>query len=337
MVKVKKIKIAAVLLAVVICVFPCVKSKAYADGYEYYLGGFSVGFDLSSDNGALVVGLAEVIGKEGIFVPAKDAGIKNGDYILSLNGKKICTAKDIDQVLNECRGGGIIAEILSDNEKIIRTVTPRKDLSGKYKLGVLIRDYLSGLGTVTLINQKGEFCSLGHPVADEEGALLGIGGGLVYKCFINGIVKGERGKAGELKGTVVRTDVLGEVYSNTKAGLIGVFTDKSVYSHAIKAEIGVPQAGAAQIYTTVSGNTPVMYSAAIVKVDAVDKANKNIVIKITDAELIKLAGGIVQGMSGSPIIQNGKIVGAVTHVFLNDSTRGFGISAEKLLEISDLK
>ncbi len=302
---------------------------AFADT-QYYLGGFALGFDLNGE-GAYVVGLSEVICADDVYLPAREAGIKTGDYILSINGKKINTAEDIDNVLKNYSDGGLIVEVLSNEEKSIKHVYPKKDLSGKYKIGVLIRDYLSGIGTVTLINSNGEFVSLGHPIVDEEGSMLQVGGGDVYNCKIIGVIKGERGRAGELSGTILRNQVIGTAYRNSEVGLFGKITHKEVLANLQKISIGEPMPGNAFIYTTVNGLNHAKYTISIVKVIHNEKNNKDLVIKVTDERLIEYTGGIVQGMSGSPIVQDGKLVGAVTHVFLNDSTRGYGISIQKMI------
>lgn len=322
----KKIFLFLILIAVV----STSQFSVYASEERlYYLGGFPVGFDLSG-KGALVVGLSEVICEDDIYLPAKDAGIKSGDYILSLNGKEIKTASDIDEVLQKYTEGCVIAEILSNNKKSIVNIYPKKDLTGIYKIGVLIRDYISGIGTVTIINEQGEFISLGHSIIDEEGTLLSVGDGKAFSCDIVGIKKGERGIAGELKGNILRGKNLGCVYLNSYVGLVGKFYDLNNLPQKTKLPLGEPSLGNAQIYTTINGNLPESYSISIIKIDNNAKNNKNMVIKITDEKLVKCTGGIVQGMSGSPIIQNGKIVGAVTHVFLNDSTRGFAININKM-------
>ena len=329
-----KVKLKRFFILIIICIslFSSL-TKVYADEEIYYLGGFPLGFDLSGE-GALIVGLSEVICSDDIYLPARDAGLKSGDYILSLNGKKITCAADIDEVLkNYSKGDYVIAEILTNGKKCIKNIYPKMDLSGQYKLGVLIRDYLSGLGTVTLIKSNGDFCSLGHPILDEEGNLLGVGGGFAYACTINGVVKGERGKAGELKGSIVRTNVLGSVKKNSEVGITGRFDNVKQLDGLNRYQIGQAMPGNAEIYTTVNGSNPKKYSISIIKVDENDKSNKHMVIRVTDEKLISYAGGIVQGMSGSPILQNGKIVGAVTHVFLNDSTRGYAICIDKMLQV----
>ena len=323
----KTIKRFAVII-IVLLLFLSNYNAVYADATCYYIGGFPLGFDLSGE-GALIVGLSEVICEDDIYLPARDAGLKSGDYIISLNGKKVYSVTDIDSVMKSYRGGAVVAEILSDGNKVIKNIYPRQDLSGEYKLGILIRDYLSGIGTVTIINDKGKFASLGHPVVDEEGKFLGVGGGLSYKCKIIGVIKGERGIAGELTGTILRNEMLGNILNNTSVGLIGQF-NKDVYSKN-EYQLGAAKPGNAEVVTTVNGFIQMKYAISIVKVEN-DKENRDMVIKITDEKLIKYAGGIVQGMSGSPIIQGGKIVGAITHVFLNDPTRGYGIKIEKMVD-----
>ncbi len=334
LVKNKKFGLLIIILSLVMLFSSSNTIFALAKEEKVYLGGFPLGFDISSD-GVLVVGLSEVICENGITLPAKDAGIKCGDYILSLNGMKINSAQDIDEVLKNCEEEFIIVELLSNGQKCIKNIFPQKDISGSYKLGLLVRDYISGLGTVTFITQNGKFCSLGHPILDEQGKLLKINDGLAYKCDISGIVKGERGKAGELKGNVLRNEVLGKVVKNSNVGLFGVIENKNFIKSNKTICIGEAKPGNAEIYTTVFGKQPKKYSISIIKVDENDKMNKNIVIKVIDENLIDNANGIVQGMSGSPIIQEGKLVGAVTHVFLNDSTKGFGICVSKLFSDID--
>jgi stage IV sporulation protein B len=324
---VKKIKRLTIIFIVLI-LFASSYNFVYADdNVYYYAGGFPLGFDLSCE-GALIVGLSEVICEDDIYLPAREAGLKSGDYIISLNGKTITTVSDIDEVMKAYKGGAVVAEIISDGAKLIKNIYPKKDLSGEYKLGILIRDYLSGIGTVTIINKNGKFASLGHPVVDDEGKLLGVGGGFSYKCKIIGVVKGERGMAGELTGTILRSEKLGSIIKNSAVGLIGEFNDE--FYKIEQFQIGEAKPGNAEIITTINGFLPIKYSISIVKVEN-DKENRDMVIKITDNKLIKYAGGIVQGMSGSPIIQNGKIVGAITHVFLNDPTRGYAIKIEKMI------
>lgn len=328
--KKRKIRISIILLIVLTLLCSSNATFVLAKDEEVILGGFAIGFDISSE-GALVVGLSEVICENGVVLPAKEAGIKCGDYILSLNGKKITCAQDIDDVLKNNEEHFVIAELLSNGEKCIKNIFPQKDITGSYKLGLLVRDYVSGLGTVTFINKSGYFCSLGHPILDEQGNLLKITNGLAYKCQITGVVKGERGKAGELKGKILRNQIFGNIVKNSNVGLYGKIENNDVIKNAQTIKIGFAKPGEAEILATINGTQPKKFDISIIKVDENDKLNKNLVIKVTDKDLIAEANGIVQGMSGSPIIQDGKLVGAITHVFLNDSTKGFGIGISKLI------
>ena len=198
-----------------------------------------------------------------------------------------------------------------------------------YKLGILIRDGVSGIGTITFIKEN-RIAALGHPILNDNNSLVEIIGGNVYTCNITGCVKGERGKAGELKGNFIRISPFACIEKNLLCGVYGCLNDNFDYKTLKKVKIGEAVPGEASIYSTTTGNLPKEYSISIIKVDN-NEDYKNFVIKVTDKELLNTTGGIVQGMSGSPIVQNGKLVGAVTHVFLNDPTRGFGIKIDKMI------
>lgn len=214
-------------------------------------------------------------------------------------------------------------------------VTPVKDrLTARYKIGVLIRDGVSGIGTVTYIEKEsGRFGALGHAVAGEDRTNLKITDGVVYACSIVGVSKGVRGRAGELRGMFLSEKCIGNADKLSSVGIYGRKTEG--YSCAELKEATASSAnvkpGKACIYSTVSGEIPQEYSVEIVKVDKSNRENKNYVVKITDEDLISQTGGIVQGMSGSPIVQNGSLVGAITHVFVNDPTRGYGIDISQML------
>ena len=215
-------------------------------------------------------------------------------------------------------------------EKLQTVIKPEKDALGKYKLGLFIRNFISGIGTLTYVKGN-EFTSLGHPILDENENMIEIIDGNLLNCTIMGVIKGERGKAGELKGVFLKNAPFATAEANTKTGIIGTMKEGEIERLGLrKVEIGEAKVGSATVYTTVSGSEPKEYSMSIVKVDKDEKDNKNLVIKITDDELLSITGGIVQGMSGSPILQDGKIVGAVTHVFINDPERGFGVAVQNI-------
>ena len=307
---------------------------ASADGKEVYIGGIPAGFTLGL-GGAQVVGICEVLTVDGAKCPAKEAEIYVGDIILTLNGVTIESAKDLDTVLAKEKKTEYTVEIQRDGEEMTKEIKPAKDItSGKRKLGVLVRDSVSGIGTVTYIEKDTlRFGSLGHPVMGENGAAMKVAGGKIYNCSIVNVVKGIRGKAGELKGVFLNDTHIATAEKNCDCGIFGQFKkgyDFSRFKCAKTAAVGDTHPGKASIFTTIDGITPKEYSVSNVKVDKNNKQNKNFVIKITDDTLLAQTGGIVQGMSGSPIIQDGKLIGAVTHVFLNDPTRGYGISVDNM-------
>ena len=310
-------------------------AKASAAGNRYYIGGMTAGFTLSA-GGAQVIGLSEVATEEGLFSPAAEAGIKAGDLIAAIDGIRVKTIEELNAALERSGGKEVRVVIKRDGESAEVVVCPKKEKkSGKYKMGVLIRDELSGIGTVTYVKcDTLRFGSLGHAVTDGKDSFE-IADTKVYACSVIGVNKGTRGKAGELRGLFLNDRPLAKAELVCPTGLYGTFSKDYDFSHTESVEAAPMSAatiGKAVIYSTVDGVLPQEYEVSIVKVDAGNRDNKNFVLKITDERLIEETGGIVQGMSGSPILQNGKLIGAVTHVFLNDPTRGYGIGIEKMLE-----
>ena len=323
-----------ILFLLIICAFTFTPINANAQENTLYLGGFPAGFTLNTKI-VEVIGVCDVITAEGMASPARDAGIRNGDIIEGINGRKVESASDINKIISdEYKKYNI--EIERGGERITLDVVPAKDLStGSKRLGVLVKDTLSGVGTVTYIDKaNNKFASLGHPVADSNNNLIEINGGTVYNCLIYDIKKGAKGSPGELHGAFENNSVLGTAKVNCPCGIYGNLANDYDTSRLVKIEKGSIEdvtVGKAYIYTTLHGNNVKQYDISIVKTDKDSKDNRNYVIKIEDKELLATAGGIVQGMSGSPIVQNGKLVGAVTHVFVNDPTRGYGISIDNML------
>ena len=302
-------------------------SFSFADENSVYLGGMPVGFSITT-RGASVVGINDVKTKNGTYSPAKDAGVEIGDIILSINDVDINSAEDIEKVI--CDSELLKLKIKRENDYKIFYVLPKCDKSGKNKIGVFLRSNVSGVGTITYIKNN-KFASLGHPISDEKGNMIEIVGGNIFSCNIVNVSKGEKGRAGELKGSFVNKNAIGKVANNKCCGVFGEVYENFNTNNLRKVEVLENSAtiGKASIFTTVDGCTPKEYEINIVKVEK--GKDRNFVIKITDDELIKKTGGIVQGMSGSPILQNGKLIGAVTHVFVNDPTRGFGIDVTNLI------
>lgn len=320
----KKILILVVALSVF---FSFSRDKKVYAKQIYYLGGQTAGFILNQE-GVDVLAVSEVVTKDGIVSPAKESDIRLGDILLSLNGKKIKSGLELEKILSQYKDGMLTAQIKRDNNVILKDVTPVKDINGKYRLGLIVRDAITGIGTITYSDSSGNFAALGHPIYRDAYDLLEISDGKIFSCMIIGVDKGSRGYTGELKGVFSPTDQIGNITSNTNVGIKGQLSEKISDK---EVEIGKAKQGSALIYACVDGVEVKEYSISIVKTDYYEKNNKNFVIKITDKELLEQTGGIVQGMSGSPIVQNGKLVGAITHVFVSDPQRGYGIAIDKMI------
>jgi len=270
--------------------------------------------------------------------PAKDAGIQIADTIVSINGEKMQSNSDVIRAISQS-GGKTISVLLKRNDGSCKSVdvVPVKDLvDGEYKIGIWVRDSSAGIGTVTFYDPMSQsFAGLGHAVCDSSsGSALSLLSGDVVMAEIDSVTRSIKGSPGQLNGHFLSNKSVGRIYKNDETGVYGTIENVSYSGQtvqiALKQEI---KTGKATILTTLSGNTPEEFEIEIEKISlSADRATKNMVIKVTDSRLLKKAGGIVQGMSGSPILQNGKLVGAVTHVFVNDCTRGYGIFAENMLE-----
>lgn len=305
-----------------------------ADANLVYIGGMSAGFTLKSGR-PQIVGFCEIVTENGVSSPAASAGLRTGDRINKAAGIKVESIAQLNEIVHKSQGKPITFEIARSEETFEVSITPAKDkTNGQYKIGILARDNISGIGTVTYIDKNnGRFGALGHSVVGENKRELQISDGIVYECSIVGVCKGVRGKAGELRGMFLSNKTFGTAEKLCDCGIFGQISDSFNVNGLACAEADSASAtpGHAYIYSTVNGVTPVKYEIEIVKVDRNNKENKNYVIKITDETLINETGGIVQGMSGSPILQNGKLIGAVTHVFLNDPTRGYGIDIQTMM------
>ena len=301
-------------------------------------GGQCIGIALYTD-GIIVVGSQEITGKnKAIQHPALDAGIKPGDVIKAVNGKAV---KNITEfvLLAEKDMSDPIKITLSRDGKLINTEIKAvyDENDGKYRLGLWLKDSTAGIGTLTYYEKETlVFGALGHAVCEAEtGVVMPLGHGDIVKCNINEIKKGKVGIPGELRGSF-RADAerLGVIKLNTDRGLFGVleYALEGKYSELPIASCHGVKMGKATILTTLD-NEIKEYDIQIVKVNQNQiLSNKGLVIQITDKDLLEKTGGIVQGMSGSPIIQDGKLVGAVTHVLVNDPTRGYGIFIENMLD-----
>lgn len=294
------------------------------ENMEIVLGGDAVGIKLLA-TGVLVVG-----------VDRQDIGIEVGDIILEVNGTKIESNDELIKFVNESNGNNLDLKINRQGKEFNTSVTPNYDnLSNAYKLEMWVKDSSAGVGTITFYDKKsGKFGALGHAVTEtKENYILPITSGGITKTEIYSVKKGIAKMPGELKGTLTN-DTLGDISGNTDKGVYGkVYDTSSINKESIEV---LPKSkikeGKASIFCTLDDNEIKEYSIEIEKVLLTSSGNKNMIIKITDEKLLEKTGGIIQGMSGSPIVQDGKLVGAVTHVFLNDPTKGYGVFIENMIE-----
>lgn len=300
---------------------------------KVFVGGKALGFGVNT-NGVIVVGSNYIITKTGKAYPMLDSGIQVGDMIVGMNDKDISCVQDILDILNgdNCVEG-IKVKILHNGQEKDTTIYPAKDLqTNTYKLGLWLKEDAMGVGTLTYVDSDSNYGALGHAISlDGSGVPLDITGGNIYNCNIVGIRVGQKGEAGQLLGVFNTTDsAVGDIDRNNEYGVYGKVYNIAEYTADLnEIEIGgtaTVKPGKAKILSCINGKQVKEYDIEIIKTNYQNNSEaKSMVIRVTDNELLKQTGGIVQGMSGSPIIQGGKLIGAVTHVFLNDSTKGFGL------------
>lgn len=300
--------------------------------------GAPIGIYVKAD-GLLVVGVGDFQGLDGIsYCPAKYV-VKSGDYILELDGEPVTDKKDFVSRVEQCQGREVTLRIKRGNDILDVKAQPVQNSDQKYKLGIWIRDNAQGVGTMTYIDAEGNFGALGHGINDvDTSTLMSLDDGTLYQTEIIAIKKGKDGEPGEMTGMIVYSPekILGDIYYNGKEGIFGHCNEKALAMGTEEAlPIGLKQEiekGPAQILCTVDG-TPKYYDVEITAVHLDhDNVNRGIELKVTDPELLELTGGIIQGMSGAPIIQNNHLIGAVTHVLVQDASRGYGIFIENMLE-----
>lgn len=289
-------------------------------------------------NGLLVLDTAEIQGKDGMTYAPGENLLRTGDYILQWNNRYVPTIKRLNEEIQKTKKKKVAITIRREKEEMKVAIKPILATDGTYKIGTWVREDTQGIGTLTYVTEDGKFGTLGHGISDADtGTLLDLNGGELYCTAIRDIVKGSEGEPGELQGYInmVATNQIGEIEKNTEEGVFGTLKEerKSEYEHsylAIEMKQNIKK-GRAYIYVNLEG-TAKKYEIEIEEINYNSKDNKSFVIKVTDKKLLSLTGGIVQGMSGSPIIQDGKLIGAVTHVLLDDPTRGYGIFIENMLE-----
>ncbi len=300
--------------------------------------GIPIGIYVKTD-GIMVLGTGVIHSVDGLnYEPALNI-LKSGDYILAVNDEQITNKEELSKQIQESKGKDIRIKIRRGNVVTKVTVKPIKTVDGDYKIGTWIRNDTQGIGTLTYITDNKQFGALGHGITDvDTNLMMDVGEGAIYKADILQIQKGERGTPGELVGLInlAKSDKYGDIFKNTEQGIFGSmekesdrFTVMDPMPIAFKQEIKL---GKASILCCIDKEIK-QYDIVIEKISLNTKNHsKGLVIRITDKELLSKTNGIVQGMSGSPIIQNDKLIGAVTHVFIQDSTKGYGIFIENMLQ-----
>ncbi len=307
------------------------------EGTAVYAGGTTVGI-YAKMKGVLVIGTGNVVLADGKEASPSENLVKGGDYIVSVNGQAVDEKETLSELIDIYGQEKEVLGIIRNDEYIEVAATPVKAENEKYMLGIWVRDDLAGIGTLTYYTEDGEYGALGHPVSDgDTGTRVVVKQGNIYEANIVGIRKGEDGNPGEISGVISYGESfkVGTIETNSEKGIYGTLNgNQKEYLKDAYLEIAYKQdivLGEAYILSDVSGEIA-QYKIEIESLDFSGREeNKGILIHVTDEKLLALTGGIVQGMSGSPIIQNGRIIGAVTHVFVNDSTMGYGIFIENML------
>ena len=332
----KSLSLAFALVLSAALILPGITGQVYAAGQRLIPLGMTTGIKMFS-GGAMIVGFAS---EEATGSPsaADKGGLEVGDIILKINGVCVESNEELSKALSELdesfavftvnRGG-------QETDVTVQNLIPGEN--GGYKLGAWVRDSMAGIGTITYVDPStGNFGALGHGICDvDTGLLMPLSKGSTMPSEVIDVVKGTSGSPGQLVGSFDMSRTTGVLYKNTSQGIFGKLTDSSVYKNEEAVEVAATEdvkCGKIEIIANVNGTEKQVYTAEITKIlDTNPDSSRSFSIKITDDRLKNDTGGIVQGMSGSPILQNGKLVGAVTHVLINDPTQGYGILAENML------
>lgn len=303
--------------------------------------GDTVGIYMETD-GVMVISTSQIPTSDGLYADPAANIIKAGDYICSVNGTVLTSKRQLTEMVDACGGKPLELLIRRDGQEIPVSVQPVLSSDGTYKIGVWVRDNIQGIGTLTYVGENGTFGALGHAISDvDTGEILNLKEGELYLTEILSVVKGQKGVPGELQGVIhyEQGNRLGSITANSGMGIHGTIDSGAMAELDLQpAEIAWKEevtTGPVQILASIDGNV-CAYEAEITKIDdQAEDTNKSFTIRVTDDRLLGKTGGIVQGMSGSPILQNGRLVGAVTHVFVADASCGYGIFIENMLNLKE--
>lgn len=303
--------------------------------------GRTIGLKLYTD-GILVAGMSEVDGEDGNkYKPYQNSGIREGDMIKLVNGREVTNTDELIDIINKSNGETISIRYQRESEETYTTITPIKALDGTYMIGLWVRDAAAGIGTLTYYEEATKtFAALGHGINDvDTNKLLNISNGELVTSQIVSIVKGEKGRPGEIRGTIDRCTNIGNIEVNSDIGIYGKATNLEYINKVKKDEYPVAarnqiKEGKAKIICQLENKDKTEeFEIEIKKISRMNyKDNKSMLIKVTDQNLINKTGGIIPGMSGTPIVQDGKFIGAITNVLLNDPTQGYAIFADMMMQ-----
>lgn len=299
--------------------------------------GNAVGINLQSE-GVMIVGIPEILADGTSTSPARNAGLTTGDIITQIGTQQVSTNEDLKSAIDKLDGSPVAVKVTRGTNVLQLKVTPHIAENGRCELGLWMRDGIAGIGTLTFYDpETGVFGALGHAVNDNEtGVIIPLRTGSVSQSYVTDVVQGKAGMPGQLHGTFHADRILGSLTKNSSCGIFGTMGKNDILLGKTAlpvADFSETKTGPATILSNVSGSEVKEYEVEITRIyTGAESVGRSMMISVKDADLIAQTGGIVQGMSGSPIIQNGKIVGAVTHVLINDPTRGYGISIENMLD-----
>lgn len=307
---------------------------------QLYQYGSAIGLKLYT-SGVLVVGMSEIEGVDNNkYKPYENTGIQEGDMIVEINKETVTCTTDLLSTVNGSKGNKLSIKYVRNGQTLETNITPVKVGNNNYKLGLWVRDAAAGVGTVSFYEPTTKtFAALGHGIQDiDTGSLLNIAKGEFVTTKIVSIIKGKKGNPGKIQGSIENSTIIGEVYKNTEFGVYGKVTNISALNIDVSKAIEVAsrdeiETGPAKIVCTLENNKTKEFDIQVEKIYANNNDNnKSMLVKVTDKDLIEKTGGIIQGMSGSPIIQNNKVIGALTHVLVNDPEKGYAVFADLMVK-----
>ena len=311
---------------------PAAAAKAEPGPNQVVPLGQAFGIKLFTD-GVIVASLSDIYSASGVCCPASEAGLRPGDYLLEADGMEIQSNAALAAYIGRSQGQEIRLKVRREDEEFEAVVKPVFG-DGAFKTGMWVRDSAAGVGTLTFYDPaSGTFAGLGHGICDADvGSLMPLKTGEPARITLCGVVKGIPDSPGQLRGYFTSDEPMGDLLANNETGVYGTLTEAPAGEAVQVLGRNQVKTGPVEILASIDGSGPQRYSARIQKRNGTDQPTKNLVIKVTDPRLLEATGGIVQGMSGAPILQDGKLAGAVTHVFTDDPARGYGIFAQTMLE-----